>query len=69
MFGVVAAMYDDAKARGLINPDLDTLAYVMWFHGMVLGRTAMEDASVGIDAWLSVAVPAALAPLRLPPSA
>lgn len=66
MFGLVAAMYDDAKARGLINPDLDSMAYVIWFHGAVLGRTATENGSVSTEAWLSVAIPAALAPLRLP---
>lgn len=69
MFGVVAAMYDDAKARGLVNPDLDSLAYAIWFHGAVLGRTATENGSVSTEAWLSVAIPAALAPLRLPPDA
>ncbi len=66
MFGVVAAVYDDAKARGLINPDLDSRAYVMWSHGMVLGRTATEGGPVDVEAWLAVAIPAALAPLRLP---
>jgi len=64
MFGVVAAMHDDAKARGLINPDLDSLAYAIWHHGMTLGRTATESGSVDAEAWLAVAIPAALAPLR-----
>lgn len=66
MCGVIADMYDDAQARGIINPDLDTRAYAIWFHGMTLGRTATEGGSVDGEAWLSVAIPAALAPLRLP---
>lgn len=66
MFGVIAELYDDAKARGIINPALDSRAYAIWFHGMMLGRTATETGSVDDEAWLSVAIPAALAPLRLP---
>jgi AcrR family transcriptional regulator len=68
MYGVIVAVFDDAKARGLINPDLDTWAYALWFHGMVLGRTATESSSLTTEAWLAVAVPAALAPLRIPSS-
>jgi hypothetical protein len=63
--GPVAA-HEDAKARGIINPDLDTRAYAIWFHGTMLGRTTTETGSVDDEAWLSVAIPAALAPLRLP---
>lgn len=69
MFRVVAELYDHMKERGLINPDLDGMAYNLWLHGMVLGRTATELGSVDAEAWLSVAIPAALAPLRLPGSA
>ncbi|CAN5553682.1 hypothetical protein BH10ACT1_BH10ACT1_13210 [soil metagenome] len=68
MFGVIADMYAVAQQRGLINPDLDVRAYVLWFHGVVLGRTATEEGPVDTEAWLEVAIPAALAPLRLPPS-
>ncbi len=66
MIDVIAAMFDDAQARGLIDPGLDTRAYAAWFHGMTLGRTVTEAGSVGTDAWLAVAIPAALAPLRPP---
>ncbi|QXC60688.1 TetR/AcrR family transcriptional regulator [Aquihabitans sp. G128] len=66
LFGVIAAMYEDAQRRGLVNPDLDCRAYAIWFHGVALGRTATEAGSVDAEAWLSVAIPAALAPLRLP---
>lgn len=64
MLDVIAAMFGDAQARGLINPELDTRAYAAWFHGMTLGRTVTEAGSVDSEAWLAVAIPAALAPLR-----
>ena len=63
MLDAIAAMFDGAQARGLINPGLDTRAYAAWFHGMTLGRTLTEGGSVGTEAWLAVAIPAALAPL------
>ena len=66
MFRVVADLFEHRKERGLINPDLDAMAYALWLHGTVLGRTATELGSVDAEAWLSVAIPAALAPLRLP---
>jgi len=66
MFDAIAAVLDDASARGLINPELDARAYCAWFHGMIIGRTVTEAGSVEAQAWLGVAVPAALAPLRLP---
>ena len=64
MFDAIADMFDDAQARGLINPRLDTRAYAAWFHGMTLGRTITEAGSIDSEAWLAVAIPAALAPLR-----
>lgn len=66
MLDAIAAMFEDAKARGLIDPALDTRAYSAWFHGMTLGRTVTEGGSVNARAWLDVAIPAALAPLRPP---
>jgi AcrR family transcriptional regulator len=66
MFDAIVVMLDDAQARGLINPDVDTRAYEAWFHGMTLGRTFTEGGSVDARSWLEVAIPAALAPLRPP---
>ena len=66
MLDAIASMFEDAKARGLIDPALDTRAYSAWFHGMALGRTVTEGGSVDARAWLDVAIPAALAPLRPP---
>lgn len=67
MFDAIAAMFHAAQERGLIHPGLDTRAYAVWFHGMTLGRTITEGGSVGNEAWMAVAIPAALAPLY-PPS-
>ena len=64
---VIQQIYDGAQARGLINADLDTRAYCAWFHGMTLGRTVTEGGPVDAEAWLRVAIPAALAPLRPAP--
>lgn len=69
LLDAIAAMFDDAQARGLIDPGLDTRAYAAWFHGMTLGRTVTETGSIDTQAWLAVAIPAALAPLRPPAQA
>lgn len=66
MFDEIAAMFADAQSRGIVNPALDTRAYAAWFHGMTLSRTVTEGGSVDAESWLAVAIPAALAPLRLP---
>jgi len=60
----ITVMFDDAQSRGLIDRGLDTRAYCAWFHGMTLGRTIIEDGDVDAEAWLAIAIPAALAPLR-----
>lgn len=65
MLAAIAEMFTDVQARGLINPELDVDAYAAWFHGMTLGRTISEDGPIDAEAWLRIAVPAALAPLRL----
>ena len=66
MFKAIGDMVADGQRRGLVNPDIDPIAYCAWFHGMTLGRTVTERTYTNVDAWLAVALPAALAPLRLP---
>lgn len=66
MFRVIGAMVADGQRRGLVNRTIAPVAYCAWFHGMCLGRTATERSYANTEAWLAVAVPAALAPLRLP---
>jgi len=64
MFAAIAELFDWAKEHGLINRDLDTVAYCAWFHGMAIGHLVTASSSVDTERWLSVALPAALAPLR-----
>ncbi len=66
MFRVIGDVVAAGQHRGLVNPDIDPIAYCAWFHGMALGRTFTERTYGDVDAWLAVAIPAALAPLRLP---
>ena len=63
----LGAMFESARQRGLINADLDARAYGAWYSGMLLGRVFTEDGTLDAEAWLSVALPAALAPLRHDP--
>lgn len=71
MTTTIAALFDDAKTRHLINPELDSFAYCAWFQGMVLGQLLIESTLADIERWLDIAIPAALAPLRsgMPPAA
>lgn len=66
MFRVIGQMIADGQQRGLVNPEVDPVACCAWFHGMCLGRTVTERTHADTDSWLAVAVPAALAPLRVP---
>jgi AcrR family transcriptional regulator len=65
MFSVIGELIADGQRRDLVNPQIDPIAYCAWFHGMTLGRTATERSFPDIEAWLAVALPAALAPLRM----
>ena len=65
LLDVLAQVFERAKARGIINPDLDVYDYAAFFHGLALGRTFTEG-TVDPDRWLAVAILAATAPLRLP---
>lgn len=59
-------MIVDAQRRGLANPDVDARAYAAWHHAMCMGLALVEASFDEPERWLTVAVPAALAPLRLP---
>ncbi len=63
-FTTMTEVLERAQARGIINPNLDAYDYAAFFHGLALGRTFTEG-TVNPDHWLAVAIPAALAPLRL----
>ena len=64
MTSTIAELFEDAKARHLINPELDSFAYCAWFQGMLLGQLLTESTQADAERWLEVASPAALAPLR-----
>ena len=61
----MAEIICDAQERGLINSSVNPTSYASWLHGMTLGRTLTESSCSDPLTWLAVAVPAALAPLRL----
>lgn len=67
MFSVIAELFDWAKTKGFIDPALDSVAYCAWFHGMAIGHLVTRSSTVDTERWLSVALPAALAPLRVHP--
>jgi len=64
MLGITAQLMKSAIERGLCNPDLDALGYATFFVSLSLGRFTTESA-VDDERWLAVAIPAALAPLRI----
>ena len=66
MTSIIADIFEFAKTKAIINPDLDSFAYCAWFQGMLLGRLLIEATLDDTERWLSVAMPAALAPLRMP---
>jgi AcrR family transcriptional regulator len=55
-----------AQARGIVNSELDVYDYLAFFHGLTLGRTFTEGIVDDPERWLAIAIPAALAPLRMP---
>ena len=64
MTSTIAGLFEDAKSRHLINPELDSFAYCAWFQGMLLGQLLTESTQADVERWLNIAIPAALAPLR-----
>ena len=61
----MAGIISEAQERGLINSSVNPTSYASWLHGMTLGRTLTESSCSDPLTWLAVAVPAALAPLRI----
>jgi AcrR family transcriptional regulator len=55
-----------AGERGLCNPEIDALAYAVFFTSLSLGQL-VSGSRVEAERWLAVATDAALAPLRIPP--
>ena len=67
--GYLTAQADVLKRgqeRGIINPELNPYDYAAFFHGLALGRTFSEFNMDEPERWLAIAIPAAIAPLRIP---
>jgi AcrR family transcriptional regulator len=62
----INSIFAGAQERGLVPAALDTRAYSAWFVGLTLSRTFTEDGTLDAESWLSIAIVAAQAPLRLP---
>ena len=63
---VLEGLVVGAQGRGLVNPELDGRAYAAWHHAMCMGSSLVELSFDEPERWLAVAIPASLAPLRLP---
>ena len=60
----IAEIVRVGQQKGIIRPELNAMAYAVWMHGMLLGRTLTESVFQDTASWLEVAIEATLAPLR-----
>ena len=60
----IAEIIREGQQKGIIRPELNAMAYAVWMHGMLLGRTLTESVFQDTASWLEVAIEATLAPLR-----
>ena len=60
----IAEIIVAGQQKGIIRPELNAMAYAVWMHGMLLGRTLTESVFQDTASWLEVAIEATLAPLR-----
>ena len=61
---VIAEIVRAGQQKGIIRPELNAMAYAVWMHGMLLGRTLTEAVFQDTASWLEIAIEAVLAPLR-----
>jgi AcrR family transcriptional regulator len=61
--GAIAAIFERAQAKGLVDPALDCRAYAAFMHALTLGRTLTSLGFPDDDRWLEVVNVAAVAPL------
>lgn len=66
MTSTIANVFEFTKLTKTINPELDSFAYCAWFQGVLPGQLLIEPTQPDVERWLTIATPAALAPLRLP---
>lgn len=60
----IAEIIVAGQQKGIIRPELNAMAYAVWMHGMLLGRTLTESVFQDTASWLEVAIEAVIAPLR-----
>ena len=60
----IAEIVRAGQQKGIIRPELNAMAYAVWMHGMLLGRTLTEAVFQDTASWLEIAIEAVLAPLR-----
>lgn len=58
-------VFRSAQKRGIANPDVDPFAYAAFFHGLILSLALIERNLTEVEDWLAIALPAALAPIRM----
>ena len=58
-------VFRSAQERGIANPDLDAFAYAAFFHGLTLSLALINRNLTEVEDWLAIAIPAALAPIRM----
>ena len=58
-------VFSSTQERGIANPDLDPFAYAAFFHGLALSLALINRNLTEVEDWLAIAIPAALAPLRM----
>lgn len=58
-------VFRSAQKRGIANPDVDPFAYATFFHGLILSLALIERNLTEVEDWLAIALPAALAPIRM----
>ena len=60
----IAEIVRAGQQKGIIRPELNAMAYAVWMHGMLLGRTLTEAVFQDTASWLEIAIEAVVAPLR-----
>ncbi len=61
---VIAEIILEGQQKGIIRQELNAMAYAVWMHGTLLGRTLTEAVFQDTASWLEIAIEAVVAPLR-----
>lgn len=64
MLTAMSQIVIDAQRRGVANRDVDPFVYTAFIHGSVLSYSLVAGVVDDAEAWLEVAIPAILSPIR-----